>query len=81
AAILAEVKSRMLLPRPVSEEGDEADPRAELVRRLQEYERFKQAAEDIDALPRQDRDTTVAHAFIPERAAVKLPPPVDLKEM
>ena len=81
AAILAEVKSRMLLPRPVSEEGDEADPRAELVRRLQEYERFKQAAEDIDALPRQDRDTTVAHAFMPERATVKLPPPVDLKEM
>ena len=54
---------------------------AELVRRLQEYERFKQAAEDLDALPRQDRDTTVAHAFMPERAAVKLPPPVDLKEM
>ena len=81
AAILAEVKSRMLLPRPVSDEGDEADPRAELVRRLQEYERFKQAAEDIDALPRQDRDTTVAHAFMPERATVKLPPPVDLKEM
>ena len=76
AAILAEVKSRMLLPRPVSEEGDEADPRAELVRRLQEYERFKQAAEDIDALPRQDRDTTVAHAFMPERATVKLPPPL-----
>jgi len=81
AAILAEVKSRMLLPRPPSVEGEEADPRAELVRRLQEYERFKQAAEDIDALPRQDRDTTVAHAFMPERAAVKLPPPVDLKEM
>ncbi|REN11134.1 segregation/condensation protein A, partial [Mycobacterium tuberculosis] len=58
AAILAEVKSRMLLPRPPSIEGEEADPRAELVRRLQEYERFKQAAEDIDSLPRQDRDTT-----------------------
>ncbi len=81
AAILAEVKSRMLLPRPVSEEGDEADPRAELVRRLQEYERFKQAAEDIDALPRQDRDTTPAHAFVPDRTTVKVPPPVDLKEM
>jgi segregation and condensation protein A len=62
-------------------EGEEADPRAELVRRLQEYERFKQAAEDIDALPRQDRDTSLAHAFVPERAAVKLPPPVELKEM
>jgi segregation and condensation protein A len=71
----------MLLPRPPSVEGEEADPRAELVRRLQEYERFKQAAEDIDALPRQDRDTSLAHAFVPDRAAVKLPPPVDLKEM
>ncbi len=81
AAMLAEIKSRMLLPRPPSEEGDEADPRAELVRRLQEYERFKQAAEDIDALPRQDRDTTPAHAFVPDRTTVKVPPPVDLKEM
>ncbi len=81
AAILAEIKSRMLLPRPPSEEGLEDDPRADLVRRLQEYERFKQAAEDIDALPRQDRDTAPASAFVPDRAAVRLPPPVDLKEM
>ena len=49
AAMLAEIKSRMLLPRPVEEDNEE-DPRAELVRRLQEYERFKQAAEDIDGL-------------------------------
>ncbi|WP_411831887.1 segregation and condensation protein A [Pseudoxanthomonas mexicana] len=81
AAILAEIKSRMLLPRPVAEEGEEGDPRAELVRRLQEYERFKQAAEDLDALPRQDRDTTPVQAHVPDRAAVRLPPPVDLKEM
>ncbi|MCH2093246.1 MULTISPECIES: segregation and condensation protein A [Pseudoxanthomonas] len=81
AAILAEIKSRMLLPRPVTEEGEEGDPRAELVRRLQEYERFKQAAEDLDALPRQDRDTTPVHADVPDRAAVRLPPPVELKEM
>ena len=81
AAILAEIKSRMLLPRPPSEEGLEDDPRADLVRRLQEYERFKQAAEDLDALPRQDRDTPPAVAFVPDRAAVKLPPPVDLREM
>jgi segregation and condensation protein A len=81
AAILAEIKSRMLLPRPPSEEGLEDDPRADLVRRLQEYERFKQAAEDLDALPRQDRDTTPAQAFVPDRASVKLPPPVDLREM
>ena len=81
AAILAEIKSRMLLPRPVTEEGEEGDPRAELVRRLQEYERFKQAAEDLDALPRVDRDTTPGHADVPDRAAVRLPPPVELKEM
>jgi len=81
AAILAEIKSRMLLPRPPSEEGLEDDPRADLVRRLQEYERFKQAAEDIDTLPRLDRDTTLASAFVPDRASVRLPPPVDLREM
>jgi segregation and condensation protein A len=81
AAILAEIKSRMLLPRSVMDEDAEGDPRAELVRRLQEYERFKQAAEDIDALPRQDRDTSPATAFVPDRASVKLPPPVDLREM
>lgn len=81
AAILAEIKSRMLLPRPPSEEGLEDDPRADLVRRLQDYERFKQAAEDLDALPRMDRDTSMASAFVPDRASVKLPPPVQLKEM
>jgi segregation and condensation protein A len=81
AAILAEIKSRMLLPRSVLAEEEEGDPRADLVRRLQEYERFKQAAEDIDALPRQDRDTTPATAFVPDRASVRLPPPVDLREM
>ncbi|WP_460456189.1 segregation and condensation protein A [Arenimonas alkanexedens] len=81
AAILAEIKSRMLLPRPPSEEGLEADPRAELVRRLQEYERFKKAAEDIDGLPRLDRDTAAVHAHVPERNVAKVPPPVDLREM
>src|SRR5690606_27170074 len=59
----------------------EGDPRAELVHRVQEYERFKQAAEDIDALPRLDRDTVIATAFVPDRAAVRLPPEVDLREM
>ena len=81
AAILAEIKSRMLLPRAVIETDEEGDPRAELVRRLQEYERFKQAAEDIDGLTRLDRDTTAASAFVPDRATVRLPPPVDLREM
>ncbi len=81
AAMLAEIKSRMLLPRVANEQGEEEDPRAELVRRLQEYERFKKAAEDIDALPRQDRDTAPVQAHVPERASVRLPPPVDLREM
>lgn len=81
AAILAEIKSRMLLPRAVTEEGEEDDPRAELVRRLQEYERFKKAAEDIDALPRQDRDTVPVSVEVGDRAAVRLPPEVDLREM
>ncbi len=57
AALLAEIKSRMLLPRPENSQIDEDDPRAELIRRLQEYERFKQAALDIDKLPRLGRDT------------------------
>ncbi|MCH2159085.1 MAG: segregation/condensation protein A [Oleiphilaceae bacterium] len=56
AAMLAEIKSRMLLPKPKDEDGEEIDPRAELIRRLQQYERFKIAAEDIDALPRFDKD-------------------------
>jgi segregation and condensation protein A len=81
AAILAEIKSRLLLPRPPAEEGIEEDPRAELVRRLQEYERFKKAAEDFDAMPRLERDLDVTQAFVPDRKIVKLPPPVDLREM
>ncbi|MGH8159529.1 MAG: segregation and condensation protein A [Rhodanobacter sp.] len=81
AAILAEIKSRLLLPRPPAEEGLEDDPRAELVRRLQEYERFKRAAEDIEALPRLERDTAVVHAEVGERNVIKLPPPLDLTEL
>lgn len=56
AAMLAEIKSRMLLPKPVHQEEEGEDPRLELVRRLQEYERFNQAAKDIEALPRVERD-------------------------
>jgi segregation and condensation protein A len=81
AAILAEIKSRLLLPRPPLDEGIEADPRAELVRRLQEYERFKKAAEDIDTMPRLDRDLAVASAFVSDRNVIRLPPPVDLREI
>ncbi|MEE4637750.1 MAG: ScpA family protein [Wenzhouxiangella sp.] len=81
AAILAEIKSRMLLPRPQPQEDDEGDPRAELIRRLQEYERFKQAAEDIDELPRLERDLAVASAGIEDHGKVRVPPEVDLREL
>ena len=81
AAILAEIKSKLLLPRPPQDENVEADPRAELVRRLQEYERFKQAAEDIEALPRQERDSCTASAFVTDRSVIRLPPPVQMREL
>jgi len=81
AAMLAEIKSRMLLPRPQSEAAEEDDPRAELVRRLQEYERFKRAAEDIDRLPRLERDVFVAQAELVERDTAPLLPEVTLREM
>jgi segregation and condensation protein A len=82
AATPAEVKSRMLLPRVGNIElADEADPRAELVRRLQEYERFKRAAEGLDRMPRLERDTWVASADLADRKVVRIPPPVSLQEM
>lgn len=82
AAVLAEIKSRLLLPRPVEAPREtEADPRAELVRRLLEYERFKKAAEKLDALPRLERDTAIATAAVDDRRVIRLPPPVDLREI
>ena len=81
AAMLAEIKSRMLLPRPQSHDEDEDDPRAELVRRLQEYERYKKAAEDIAELPRLERDVFLANAEAPERKVVTKLPDVTLKEL
>ena len=81
AATLAEIKSRMLLPRPADAELIEQDPRAELVRRLQEYERFKRAASDIDALPRLERDVWQVNAQLEERRLVRAVPQVTLREM
>lgn len=82
AATLAEIKSRMLLPRQACEEEEqERDPRAELVRRLQEYERFKKAAEDLDGLPRMERDIFVSRAEEPPMDHVKPLPDVELKEL
>jgi segregation and condensation protein A len=81
AATLAEIKSRMLLPRQETEDEEEVDPRAELIRRLQQYERFKQAAEDIDQLPRQERDSFAASAALPKLPSAQTEPDVDLREM
>jgi segregation and condensation protein A len=81
AAMLAEIKSRMLLPRPSYAEEEEGDPRAELVRRLQEYERYKQAAEDIDELPRVGREIFPTEVAAPDLKVVRLPPSVDLKDV
>lgn len=81
AAMLAEIKSRMLLPRPEAQDEEEDDPRAELVRRLQEYERFKKAAQDISDLPRLERDVFVAQIEAPERKVVTKLPDVTMKEL
>jgi segregation and condensation protein A len=81
AAMLAEIKSRMLLPRAETIEDEEDDPRAELIRRLQEYERFKAAAEGIDGLSRVGRDVVVPKLDAPEARARKLLPDVRLSEL
>ena len=81
AAMLAEIKSRMLLPRPQAEDEEEEDPRAELVRRLQEYERYKKAAEDLSELPRLERDVMPVTVEAPERKVTVKLPDVTLKEL
>ena len=81
AAWLAEIKSRMLLPRPGSAATEDADPRAELVRRLQEYERFQQAARALDALPRLERDCFTASAEPAHREILRTPPPVEILDL
>lgn len=81
AAMLAEIKSRMLLPRAGTVDEDEEDPRAQLIRRLQEYERFKKAAEDMEELPRLERDTWVGSASPPELHRSRPDPQVDLREL
>jgi len=81
AAMLAEIKSRMLLPTLHDDEEMEEDPRAELIRRLQEYERFKQAAEDIDGLPRLERDVWVAEVYVEHKAEQQEWVEIDLKDL
>lgn len=81
ASMLAEIKSRMLLPRSDVLEDDEEDPRAQLIRRLQEYERFKKAAEDIDELPRVERETYTVSANPPDLDQSRPDPDVDMREL
>jgi segregation and condensation protein A len=80
AAMLAEIKSRMLLPRPESLE-DEEDPRSELIRRLQEYEQIKTAAENLDEIPRSERDIFPAVANKPDLVKRHAEPDVDLRDV
>ena len=81
AAMLAEIKSRMLLPKPEALTEEEADPRAELIRRLQEYECFKKAASTLDELPREGRDVFNAQIEPPEATHEKPKPKVELKDL
>ena len=81
AAMLAEIKSRMLLPRSTQVEEEEGDPRAELIRRLQEYERFKAAAEGVDDLSRVGREIIVPQLDAPQAKARRLVPEVALEEV
>jgi segregation and condensation protein A len=81
AAMLAEIKSRMLLPRAGDVEDEEEDPRANLVRRLQEYERFKKAAEDLEELPRLEREVWQASAAPPDLHLERPLPDIDMREV
>ena len=81
AALLGEIKSRSLLPRQAGDEDEEEDPRAELIRRLQEYECFKKAAEDLDELPRDGRDTFPVEAKVVKLTTEKIYPSVDMDEI
>jgi segregation and condensation protein A len=80
AAMLAEIKSRMLLPRP-EEFDEEDDPRTELIRRLQEYEQIKTAAEDLNAVPRVERDVFIGAASKPKLVREHGEPNVDIREV
>ncbi|EAR10212.1 segregation and condensation protein A [Reinekea blandensis] len=82
ASMLAEIKSRMLLPRTKQDDDEEEeDPRAELIRRLQEYEQFKEAAENLDTIPRVGRDIFLAEETRPDFERPKLHPDVDMREI
>ncbi len=73
AAILTDIKARLLLPVPPSDEKEELDPRAELIRRLQEYQQVKQAAEQLDIIPRLERDIFLVQLDLPSEQSRPLP--------
>lgn len=81
AAILAEIKSRLLIPKPKTEEEEEEDPRNALIRQLLEYERYKEAAENMDALPREERDFSTVHHVHHDAEQTRPEPEVDLREL
>ncbi|WP_024298836.1 segregation and condensation protein A [Methylomicrobium lacus] len=81
AALLAEIKSRMLLPRQQEAEEDEADPRATLIRRLQEYECIKKAAEEIELMPRLERELFTCVADTSNLTFEKKLPDVTMQEL
>lgn len=82
AAILAEVKSRLLLPKRPSDDDDEDDPRADLIRRLKEYEAIKHAAQELDSLPRMERDLFGGSADISDNVLpIKILPDIALQEL
>lgn len=82
AAMLAEIKSRLLLPKNQFDDDHEVDPRAELIRRLQEYEIYKNAAQELDDMPRETRDIFVAKAYTTEDMVPQTTPPeIDLQEL
>ncbi len=81
AALLAEIKSRLLLPRQVTPDDEEEDPRATLVRRLQEYERIKKAAEELDELPRMERDVFIASVDTSTVNVHRIQPEVQLQDI
>ncbi len=81
AATLTEIKSRILLPRQEEAEDDEEDPRTQLIRRLQEYERYKRAAQDLEELPRMERELYQASGALPEIERVAPDPEVDLQTL
>jgi segregation and condensation protein A len=81
AATLAEIKSRLLLPKPQETGNEEEDPRAELIRKLQEYEQYRKLAESIDALPRLERDISIALAETPPLTITRPLPEVKLDDL